>query len=62
MQNAKSERGPNPLRAIRAKCLDCSGGNRAHVRDCPIEECPIWAYRMGRNPARKGIGGKKKMA
>ena len=39
-----------PLRAIRAKCLDCMGGNAAEVRRCPSESCPLYPYRMGHNP------------
>ena len=32
-------------RAIRAKCLDCSGGMRAEVRDCRMKDCPLWLFR-----------------
>ena len=39
-----------PLRAIRAKCLDCMGGNAAEVRHCPSEGCPLYHLRMGHNP------------
>lgn len=42
-----------PLRAIRANCLDCMGGNAAEVRRCPVERCPLYSYRMGHNPAAK---------
>ena len=45
-----------PLRAIRAKCIDCSGGNRAEVRECPVVKCPLYKFRNGTNPNRKGIG------
>lgn len=48
-----------PLKAIRAKCLDCVCGQLAEVRLCPSENCPLWPYRMGHNPNRKGIGGFK---
>lgn len=34
--------------AIRAKCLDCCGGQSAEVRKCPAQDCPLWLYRMGR--------------
>lgn len=34
-------------KAIRLKCIDCSGGNMAEVRKCPITICPLWRYRMG---------------
>lgn len=34
-------------KAIRMKCLDCSGGQQAEVRKCPATNCPLWRYRMG---------------
>ena len=40
-----------PLKAIRARCLDCCGNNQAEVRHCVVWACPIWPYRM----ARRGI-------
>ena len=39
-----------PMKAIRAKCLDCSGGQPKEVRLCPVSRCPLWPYRMGRCP------------
>ena len=47
-----------PLRAIRAKCLDCCCGQVAEVRRCPSKSCALWPYRFGKNPARAGIGGR----
>jgi hypothetical protein len=47
-----------PLKAIRAKCFDCSGGSQAEVRVCEMEDCPLYPYRMGHNPARAGTGGR----
>lgn len=35
-------------KAIRLKCIDCCCGNMAEVRKCPIEDCPLWRFRMGR--------------
>ena len=34
-------------KAVREKCIDCCGGNRAEVRRCPATSCPLWAFRMG---------------
>ena len=48
-----------PIKAIRAKCLDCMCDQAAEVRLCPCEDCPLYPYRMGHNPNRKGVGGKK---
>ena len=47
-----------PLKAIRAKCLECSAGSAKEVRVCPIPDCALYQYRFGHNPKRKGIGGK----
>lgn len=39
-----------PLKAIRAKCLDCSNGQIGEVRECVIPDCPLYPYRMGMRP------------
>lgn len=39
-----------PIKAIRAKCLDCCCGNVAEVRRCPSEKCALYPYRMGKRP------------
>ena len=36
-----------PLQAIRKKCLDCTGDSLEEIRNCPIEECPLYIYRSG---------------
>ena len=43
----------SPLKAIRAKCLDCCCGDSKEVRLCPTEHCALHPYRMGKNPYRK---------
>ena len=47
-----------PLKAIRAYCVECSGGNRAEVRLCQLPNCPLFRFRLGKNPARAGMGPK----
>ena len=42
-----------PLKAIRLKCLDCSGDSADEVRKCVIPHCPLYPFRLGRNPFRK---------
>ena len=37
-----------PMRAIRAKCLDCCCFDLTEVRECELTECSLWPYRMGR--------------
>ncbi|MGK9369691.1 hypothetical protein ACSSWA_12375 [Melioribacter sp. Ez-97] len=44
-----------PVKAIKKHCFDCSGGSKKEVRECIITDCPLYLYRMGKNPNRKGI-------
>ncbi len=39
-----------PIKAIRKKCLDCSGGEHKEIEGCPITECPLYPYRFGKRP------------
>lgn len=34
-----------PMKAIRAKCYDCSGYDRNEAQTCHIRTCPLWHYR-----------------
>ncbi len=40
------------LRAIRAKCLDCSGGSHYDVTNCLVRNCALYPFRHGTNPWR----------
>jgi len=40
----------SPLRAIREKCIDCSGGSIAEARRCEAVSCALWPFRAGRHP------------
>ena len=44
----------SPLKAIKFYCLDCSSGNRAVVKACELVKCPLYVFRMGHNPFRRG--------
>jgi hypothetical protein len=39
------------MRAIRAKCLDCCGGEVAEARKCTSVACPLWPLRFGVFPS-----------
>lgn len=54
---ASGRKGLGPVRRIRSHCRKCQGGRNA-VRHCADTKCDLWPYRLGRNPARAGIGGK----
>lgn len=57
MENSKDVKcpetsNPNPVKAIRLKCIDCSGGHVREVERCAIKDCPIYPFRLGKNPFR----------
>lgn len=39
-----------PIKAIRKKCIECSCGQTSEVKVCPMENCPLYPFRMGKNP------------
>jgi hypothetical protein len=41
-----------PIKAMRAKCLDCCCGSTKEVRLCPVIECALYPYRFGRRPTK----------
>ncbi len=47
-----------PLKAIRYQCLECVCWAPSEVKKCTSRYCPLYLYRFGTNPERKGIGGK----
>lgn len=46
------------MKAIRAKCFDCSGGNFAEVRKCVSVACSLWPLRLGSIP--RGLASLRK--
>ena len=40
----------SPLKAIRARCLDCCVFQSKEVTLCAHKKCPSWPFRMGKNP------------
>lgn len=44
---------PTPVKAIRKKCVDCSGGSVKEVRECELLHCSLHPFRMGKNPNRR---------
>lgn len=40
----------SPVKAIRAKCRECKGNSPRSVDVCETTECPLHAFRMGKNP------------
>jgi len=42
-----------PIKAIRAKCMDCTCHQPKQIRECTIIKCALWPYRMGRRPSEQ---------
>lgn len=47
------EGGGTPLKAIKYRCRDCSGGSKVDVRACSFGDCPLHPLRLGKNPNRR---------
>jgi hypothetical protein len=48
----------SPLKAIRAKCHDCSYFQPSEIRLCEAVNCALWPFRAGKNPWRSPSGKK----
>ena len=44
-----------PLKSIREKCIDCSGGSPKEVRLCTVIKCALYPYRMGTRPSQETL-------
>ena len=42
----------SPLKALRARCIDCCAGSANEVRLCTAVSCPAWPFRLGSSPWR----------
>lgn len=40
----------NPMTAIRAKCIECSGGSIKEANECTVSSCALHLFRLGKNP------------
>ena len=52
----------NPVKAIRAKCLDCCCNSKKEVELCTCEKCSLHPFRFGKNPYRKALSDKQREA
>ena len=51
--NKEVSENTNVRRAIKLKCLDCSTYNTHEIKECPVKNCPLYPFRLGKNPFRK---------
>lgn len=36
-----------PIQAIRRKCLECCNGQHKEIRECLIDSCALYEFRIG---------------
>ena len=49
-KQAMNQKILSPLKSIRLKCMECSNYSAYEVKHCPITDCNLYAFRLGRNP------------
>ena len=52
MQDTNTPKILTPIKAIRAKCLDCTCNQYSQVKLCTITDCALYPYRLGRRPLK----------
>ncbi len=50
LSQENQEQRKTPLKAIREKCIGCSGDSAHEAKLCPISRCPLYPFRFGKNP------------
>lgn len=43
----------SPQKAIVNFCISCMGYHKSYVKECPALNCPLYDFRLGKNPYRK---------
>ena len=57
IQRDKSKKRKTPVKAMREMCIECMGGRgsedyRRRMKECVSVDCPIFAFRFGKDPNR----------
>ena len=52
------EKTLTPMSAIRAKCQECSNFQYSEIKRCPVVDCALFPYRLGRRPRETEIKNK----
>ena len=42
----------SPIKAIKEFCRQCNGGSVYEVKNCTSSRCPLYPFRLGKNPYR----------
>lgn len=52
MNKTEGQMITNPVKTIRAFCIDCCGGSTNEVKLCTAPKCALYPFRLGKNPYR----------
>jgi hypothetical protein len=57
-QRYKGKKCRTAVKASREMCIECMGGRnsedyRRRIKECASDDCPIFAFRFGKDPYRK---------
>jgi hypothetical protein len=55
LQDIRAKKKVSLLKVIRNKCMECSCFDSAEVAQCPIEDCQLWAFRMGEQTTQPSV-------
>ena len=44
-----------PIKAMRAKCIDCCCGSYKEIKECTVIDCDLYPYRMGTRPNQETL-------
>lgn len=58
----RTPKPPTPLKAIRAKCLDCCYDQAQEVKLCPCVDCPLYPYRFGKSMKSRSLSLEQRQA
>jgi len=61
-KNGLESKELTPVKAIRHKCMECSNWQYIEVKTCQMDDCPLFPYRLGKNPSIKMTEKQKEIA
>lgn len=58
-KNYQGEKFDNIHEAVRAYCIECSGGDKTEVKQCTCYKCPLYMFRLYNRNNRELANGFK---
>lgn len=49
-KNENKPKHPSPLKQIGKYCYECSGNSYRERLMCTVKNCPLYVFRLGKNP------------